>query len=177
MKLKRSIVILIIGILLIVGIYAIRTVYSVGIASNGKIEATLLESPKCFVTRRRTTKEISGEKRTVTRIEVYQQMILEYELNGQTVKNDIGSVQIGVFDEVDSVSIADSDENYIKMFKYDVGDKIEIYLSADGKARLADDVDNQHKENIAMIIGFTIFLLFVIFDNKKSDKKKAKSKN
>lgn len=176
MKFKRSIVILIIGILVIVGIYAIRMVYSVGTASSGKIEATLLESPKCFVTSRRTTKELGGGSKKVTCIEVYQQMILEYELNGQTIKNDIGAVQIGKVDEDETATIL-SDESYIKMFKYDVGDKIEIYLSNDGTVRLAKDVDDQQKENIAMIIGFTVFLLFVIFDNRKNAKKKAKSNN
>lgn len=169
---KSSIMILRIGILLIIAIYVVKFKNTYGIIP---VEATLVESSQCYTKDHKTHREIGGENKYVRVIEVYQHMVLKYQLNGETVTKDVGEIKVEeVVEENTSPYI--SEQEYIDMYKYDIGETISVYVLDNGSVYMASDLNDTNDESNWMMIGMTVFWIYVIFNNRtKKNKKRDKN--
>ncbi|MBQ7782476.1 MAG: hypothetical protein IJ368_00755 [Oscillospiraceae bacterium] len=167
---KTTAIILSVIILVIMGARAVFT--TVQTARSTQTTATLIESNGSNVDRRTTRKKVNGRKRKYLIVEVYQHMVLEYELEGNTVQRDAGNLLVERSETKVTGTASNNltDGDYINKYCYDIGDRIEIYVTPEGKVYLADELEAEQKGSIGMMGGAVLLVVLLIASSLKKNR-------
>ncbi len=138
---------------------------------SDRVNATVTKDLDSYVRRRKEKRDVNGEDRKFYIVTVYQNMKIEYELNGETFSKNTGFLEVHHSESRMSAGNNNiTDKEYIDNYTYDAGDKIELYITDDGEVHLGTIAfDVQYYKYIFFAFGgLLIFLILSKVIKRKS---------
>lgn len=146
---------------------------------SDEVTATVTKDIDSYVTKRKTKKEIGRQKQRYFVVTVFQNMEVEYVLDGKAITKNTGFIEVKrLKKEIHSI-IDDktTDEEYIEGYAYDVGDKVELCITKNGEFYISDEVkdDNGFYQKLLIALGAALLLMILrkILKIKKNKSEQA----
>jgi uncharacterized protein YxeA len=129
-----------------------------------RVNATVIEDTDSYVKRHKYKKEENGNNQKYYVVTVYQDMEIEYELDGETITQNTGYLEVGKSREkyIGTYNEDTSDSEYIDRYKYNVGDTVNVCINFKGDVFIGSDADHDVLYYKYIFMGFGGLLLILI---------------
>ncbi len=110
--------------------------------SSTEVVSTLIESDRAYTDVSTKSKKSGKTRRTYYELKVYQHLVVEYTLNGDTKQADLGEHE--VFETESRTSFSQSErDHYLRAYVYGIGDSIPVYVTDSGEVYLVSEIKSQ----------------------------------
>ncbi len=157
---------IIILIMLLLGVS--QFVRTASIKHNSTLTAaTLVDSQSSYTQVDRTTRKSGKTRKTYYELEVYQHLVVQYTIEGETFTKDMGTHEVYETESRSNYTQSERD-SYLHSHTYKIGDTFDVYVTKNGTVHLASAVNAQSRSSI-MIMGFggLVIVLLAIPSKKK----------